>query len=298
MRMHDDEIDIDTHLVRALLADRFPRWADLPVRAVPSTGTDNAMFRLGDDLAVRLPRVGWAVKGVELEQRWLPVLAPHLPVAIPDPVALGAPACGYPWPWSVYRWLPGTNPVLDALADPHALAVAVADFVTALRAVDTTGAPAAGRGVPLARRDTGTRQAIAQLAGVVDTDAVTGAWEEALRAPVWDGEPVWVHGDLSPGNLLLTDDTLSAVIDFGALGVGDPACDLISAWNLLPPHARGTLRDALDADDATWARGRGWALTIALLQLPYYRDTNPGLAANARHVIDQVVADHITFGCR
>ncbi|WNV86802.1 aminoglycoside phosphotransferase family protein [Umezawaea sp. Da 62-37] len=298
MRMHDDEIDIDPPLVRALLAEHFPRWAGLPVRAVASTGTDNAMFRIGEDLAVRLPRVGWAVGGVELEQRWLPVLAPHLPVAVPEPVGLGAPACGYPWPWSVYRWLPGANPVVGALADPHGLATAVAGFVTALRAVDTAGAPAAGRGAPLAPRDGGTREAIAALTDVVDADAVTGAWEEALRAPEWTGEPVWVHGDLSPGNLLLTGDALTAVIDFGAMGLGDPACDLISAWNLLPADARDTFRGALDADDATWARGRGWALTIALLQLPYYRDTNPGLAANARHVIDQVVADHITFGCR
>ncbi len=153
--------------------------------------------------------------------------------------------------------------------------------------------------MPLARRDTGTREAIAELEGVIDTDAVTDAWEKALRAPQWTGDPVWLHGDLSPGNLLLSgDDELTAVIDFGALGVGEPACDLISAWNLLPADARDTFRGALDVDDATWARGRGWALSIALLQLPYYRDSNPGLAANARHVIDQVVADHITFGCR
>jgi aminoglycoside phosphotransferase (APT) family kinase protein len=152
--------------------------------------------------------------------------------------------------------------------------------------------------VPLARRDTPTREAIAALAGQIDTDAVTAAWEHALAAPAWDGPPVWAHGDLSPGNLLTGDGELTAVIDFSGIGVGDPACDLGVAWNLLVGDARTALRDALRVDDAQWARGRGWALSVALIQLPYYQVSNPGLAANSRHVIDQVIVDHITSGCR
>ncbi|MEO6083242.1 MAG: aminoglycoside phosphotransferase family protein [Umezawaea sp.] len=292
-RMHADEVPVDTALVAELIADQFPRWAGLPLVPVPSSGTDNRMFRLGDDLVARLPRIGWGADTVAREQRWLPRLAPHLPVAIPEPVALGVPGHGYPWPWSVYRWLPGANPT-SSTAGP--LVEAIAGFVTALRALDTTDAPAANRGVPLADRDTVTREAIDALAGRIDTAAVTAAWEHALRAPVWAGPPVWAHGDLSPGNLLTTGGRLTAVIDFGGIGVGDPACDLLVAWNLLVGDDRAALRAALDVDDAQWARGRGWALSVALVALPYYRVTNPALAANSRHVVAQVVEDHITSG--
>ncbi|MFD9737734.1 aminoglycoside phosphotransferase family protein [Umezawaea sp. NPDC059074] len=294
-RMHVDEVDVGPDLVRDLIARRFPRWAGLDVRPVASTGTDNAVFRLGDHLVARLPRIRGAHKNMALDQRWLPVLAPHLPVAIPEPVGLGEPDLGYPWAWSVYRWLPGEHPTAGA-AD--GLVPALAEFVTALRAVDTTDAPPAGRGRPLAGRDTATRAAIASLAGQVHTPVVTAAWEHALTALAWTGPPVWVHGDLTPGNLLTTDGALSGVIDFGATGVGDPACDLLVAWNLLTADGRARLRDALDVDDAQWARGRGWALTVALIALPYYRDTNPALAASSRHVIEQVTIDHITSGCR
>jgi aminoglycoside phosphotransferase (APT) family kinase protein len=292
-RMHADEVPVDTALVAALIADQFPRWAGLPLTAVASTGTDNRMFRLGDDLVVRLPRIGWGAAAVAHEQRWLPRLAPHLPVAIPEPVALGVPGRGYPWPWSVYRWLPGTNPTSSTAAP---LVDGIAGFVTALRALDTTDAPANNRGGPLAERDTATRRAIDALADRIDTAVVTDAWQRALGAPRWTGPPVWAHGDLSPGNLLTVDGRLTAVIDFAGVGVGDPACDLLVAWNLLVGDARVALRAALDVDDAQWARGRGWALSVALIALPYYRTSNPGLAANARHVITQVVRDHLTSG--
>ncbi|MFI7277749.1 aminoglycoside phosphotransferase family protein [Streptomyces sp. NPDC049879] len=282
-----------------------PRWADLPVAAVASTGTDNAMFRLGDDLAVRLPRIPGAVGNVTAEQHWLPRLAPHLPFAVPAPVGLGAPGEGFPWPWSVLRWLDGANPAVGRLAEPAALAAGLGRFVSALRDVPAGGGPAAGRGVPLARRDADTRAAIGELRALAaagtpegrdgrpfDLDAVTAAWDDALRAPAYTGPPVWVHGDLSPGNVLTGQDgRLTAVIDFGCLGTGAPDIDLMPAWNLLPAAARPALRAALGADDAAWARGRGWALSVALLQLPYYRETNPGLAASARHVIGEVLAD-------
>jgi aminoglycoside phosphotransferase (APT) family kinase protein len=232
------------------------------------------------------------VESVEHEQRWLPRLGPKLPVPAPEPVARGGPGAGFPWPWSVYRWLDGRNPVAGALEKPTALAEDLAAYVTTLRGIDPQGGPPNSRGVPLVSRDEFTRSAIAQLEGRVDTAAVTALWEEALRAPLRTAPPVWAHGDLSPGNVLVRDGRLAAVIDFGGVGVGDPAVDLIVAWNLLPASARATFRKAVGADDAEWARGRGWALSISLIQLPFYWDTNPVLAENSRHVIAEILAEN------
>jgi aminoglycoside phosphotransferase (APT) family kinase protein len=290
--LHADEIHTDPELVAQLLAGQFPHWAHLPVRRVASAGTDNALYRLGDDIVVRLPRIHWAVDSLDKEHQWLPRLAPRLPVAIPVPLAKGVPAHGYPWHWSVYRWLDGENPTIDHHGDPRQLAADLASFLTALQHIDPTGGPLAGRGGPLATRDEPTRAAIAALHGEVDTDAVIAAWEAALQAPPSTLPPCWIHADLSPGNVLLVRQRLSAVIDFSLVGLGDPACDLPIAWNLLPEHVRDLFRTTLGIDDATWARGRGWALSIALIQLPYYRDTNPTLAASARHVIREVLTYH------
>jgi aminoglycoside phosphotransferase (APT) family kinase protein len=296
-KMHADEWDVHPDLVRRLLDTQFPEWSDLALGRVPSAGTDNALYRLGDDMVVRLPRIQWAVEDVAKELRWLPTLQPFLPVSIPLPLGEGRPGEGYPWAWSVLQWLPGENPILGDLADPNSLAKELAQFVAALHQIDPTGGPRAERGVPLAERDAATRAAIGQLRGMIDIPATIVAWQEALQAPEWLRPGVWIHGDLSPGNLLLVDGRLSGVIDFGALGVGDPACDLIVAWNLLPAGAREVYREALKVDDATWARGLGWALSVALIQLPYYKETNPSLAANARHVIGEVLADHSSGRC-
>jgi aminoglycoside phosphotransferase (APT) family kinase protein len=297
-RMHADELDVDVALVRRLLAAQFPQWAGLPVEPVASAGTVNALFRLGAGMAVRLPRIGGGVQDVERERRWLPRLAPLLPVAIPVVLGEGRPAEGYPWPWSVYRWLDGENPSRDRLADPGALAADLAAFVAALRGVQPADGPPAYRGVPLATVDAEARTAIARLHGEVDADAAGAAWEAALRAPAWPGPPVWVHVDLMPGNLLVRDGRLSGVLDFATVGVGDPACDLVVAWYLLPAGARQAFRAAVDVDAATWARGRGWALSMALVQLPYYRDTNPVVAADARHVIGEVLREHVVDDAR
>ncbi|WP_155059949.1 aminoglycoside phosphotransferase family protein [Streptomyces blattellae] len=291
LKMRPDEVEIDAELVGRLIARQFPDWAGLPVARLESSGTENAMFRLGDDLVVRLPRHPGAVADVEHEQRWLPRLGPLLPAAVPEPVGRGVPGDGFPWAWSVFRWLDGHNPAVDALDDPGTLAGELAAFIGALRGMDPGGGPVGYRGIPLATRDTPTREALAQLTNTVDTDAVTALWEAALRVPGHSGPPVWAHGDLSPGNVLVADGRLSAVIDFGTLGVGDPAVDLIVAWNLLPASARATFRQALGVDDAEWARGRGWALSVSLIQLPYYWTTNPPLAANSRHVIKEILAE-------
>ena len=290
-KMHSDEVETDVALVRRLLAAQFPQWAALPIAPVPSAGTDNALYRLGDDMVARLPRIYWAVEDVDKEQRWLPRLAPHLPYAIPAPLANGLPGEGYPWRWSVYRWLDGEDAASAAIADPGQLATDLAQFVTALRRIDLPGGPPTSRGIPLAERDSDTRAAIASLDGMLDTDAVISAWEAALNTPVWDGPPVWIHGDLQPLNLLIQDGRLSAVIDFGALGVGDPACDLLAAWSFFSADTRVIFRAAQTVDDATWARGRGWALSIGLIARPYYQRTNPALANIARRSIDEVLAD-------
>jgi aminoglycoside phosphotransferase (APT) family kinase protein len=289
--MHDDELEIDAALVRRLLASQFPQWADLPLEHVVHFGTDNAIYRLGEEMSVRLPRIHWATGQVEREHRWLPTLAPHVPLAVPVPLAMGQPAEGYPWQWSVCTWLAGENPSFERLADPCEAARDLAGFIAALQTVDTAGAPRSGRGEPLVARDKETRAAIAALDGLVDTDALTAAWEADLRAPAWDRPPVWIHDDIAPANLLAVDGRVRGVIDW-APGVGDPAVELIVAWNLLAGESRDVFRATLGVDDATWRRGRGWAVSIALIQLPYYLHTNPVMVAGARHVIGEVLADH------
>jgi len=290
MKMHADEADIDVSLVRRLLAGQFPQWSDLLIERVRSAGTVNAIYRLGVGMAVRLPRVGRWAADLEKEYEWLPVLAPHLPLAVPEPLALGSPAEGYPWRWAVYRWLDGEDATRRPIADLNQAAIDLARFVSDLRRIDAAGAPPATRGA-LAARDVPTRRAIANLDGLIDTDAATAAWEVSLRAPAWDDAPVWTHGDLLATNLLVRDGRLSAVIDLGSAGAGDPAFDLLCAWSVLSAESRAVFRSASAVDDATWSRGRGFALSVALIQLPYYKDTNPVLAANARTVIGEVLAD-------
>jgi aminoglycoside phosphotransferase (APT) family kinase protein len=294
-KMHADELDIDVHLVHRLVASQFPHWADLPLAPVPSAGTDNAIYRLGAELVARLPRSPSRVAPLVNERTWLPRLG-TLPLAVPITVAEGAPGEGYPWTWSVYRWLEGDNPTLDRVADLERAAIDLAEFVRALQRLDPTGGPPPGehnfgRGEPLARRDDATRRAIGALHDELDVAAVTEAWEAALHASPWSGPPLWIHGDLSVGNLLASDGRLAAVIDFGCVGVGDPACDLMIAWTFLVSEVRGVFRSALAIDDATWARGRGWALSTALIALPYYMDTNPVMVRGARHTIAEVLAD-------
>lgn len=296
-RMHVDEVDTDAPLARRLLAAQFPQWAKLPIQPVPSAGTDNAIYRLGDDMAVRLPRIHGAALQVDKEHRWLPRLAPLLPLAIPVPLGKGTPADGYPWPWSVYRWLDGENATVERIAGSDHAATELGRFIAALQRVDPNGGPRPGehnsfRGVPLAVRDPPTRAAIGSLHSTLDTSAATAAWEAALRATAWQRAPVWIHGDLLAGNLLARQGRLSAVIDFGCLGVGDPACDVMAAWTFLSAESREVFRAALGVDDATWARGRGWALSFGLIALPYYRVSNPVLARIARRAIDEALADH------
>ncbi|MER5929471.1 aminoglycoside phosphotransferase family protein [Streptomyces sp. NPDC002054] len=294
-RLHADEPEIDEDLVRRLVRTRFPQWSGLPVTGVPSGGTSNVMYRLGTDMVVRLPRTAGAAVDVDTEHHWLPRLAPQLPTAVPVPLGRGEPAEGYPWPWSVYRWLEGETPLSTAAdaepaADAGPLAADLAGFITALRAVDPAGGPAAYRSEPLAARDAATRNALAELYEELDTAGATAVWEAALEAPGWTRPPAWIHADLQPGNVLTVRGRLSAVLDFGCLGLGDPAVDTIAAWYILPASARDGFRAAVGADEAMWARGRGWALSIALMELRYYRESKPEMAATARRVITELLS--------
>jgi aminoglycoside phosphotransferase (APT) family kinase protein len=292
-KMHADEIDTDVALVRRLLAGQFPHWADLAINPVVSYGTDHDIYRLGDDLAARLPRIGWAIKQAAKEAEWLPKLAPHLPLAVPVQLAMGHPAEGYPFEWSIYQWLRGEN-ANGTIDDLDQAAVALAAFVNALRQIDTTDAhprPRGSRGAPLAELDEQVRHSIAELGDRVDSNAALLSWEESVNASEWDGDEVWVHGDLLPGNLLVVAGRLSAVIDFGCLNVGDPACDLQPAWNVFAGDSRTRYRNELQVDGASWLRGRGWALCQAVVALPYYWDTNSGMIRQASHALAQVLAD-------
>lgn len=292
-KMYPEEVDVDLSLARRLVAGQFTQWADLPITEFPSAGTDHAIYRLGDELAVRLPRRPSAVPALAKERLWLPRFAQLLPLAIPVPLAQGAPAEGFPFPWSVYRWLDGQNVADHPVADAEDAAARLGRFVAALQRIDTTGAPPTFRGGPLSALDGRVRGEIRDLGaeGLLDPDVATAEWEAAIAAPAWEGPPVWVHADLNPVNLLACGGRLTAVIDFGELGTGDPAIDLLPAWAWLTAWTRDLFRSQVGADDGTWVRGRGWALGLGVGAVHYYRHTNPVLAAIGQHAITQIAAD-------
>jgi aminoglycoside phosphotransferase (APT) family kinase protein len=285
------EVPIDASLVRRLLRSQFPPLSGLTVHPVHSAGLDNSIYRLGADLAVRLPRRRIGADQTEKEHQWLPALGPQLPLAVPVPVGKGAPGEGYPWHWSVCPWLPGEIAALTPVADMGQTALTLARFVRALRAADPAGGPVSSfRGVPLAARDQVSRASIAILGDSLDFRTALAIWDAAVAEPAWAGVPVWMHGDLHPANLLVSNGELTGVIDFGLLGVGDPACDLMVAWTYLSADVRPAFRAALDVDDSTWVRGRGWALHLGLMAAAYSAD-NPVLGNVGRYTISAVLAD-------
>ena len=286
-KMHVDELEIDEPLVRRLLIDQFPEWADLPLRRVEPAGTDNAIFRLSEEWMVRLARRNGPTRPGGKEFDWLPKLAPLVPLEIPVPVAQGRPTDNYPWFWDVFTWVEGTpTPIGDI--DPIIAARDLARFVAALQRVDPSGAPG-GRGIPLAERDEEVRFWLARFDG---DPAVGRGWERALAAPAWEGPPVWHHGDLDARNWLVRDRRISAVIDWEAMGIGDPACDVMVAWKLHSGEARDAFREALPTDDATWERARGWALSQAVAALAYYTPENePTLYREAEAWLELVLLE-------
>ena len=294
MKASDQIRTIDEPLVRALVDGQFPRWSDLPLRRTLSAGTDNAIFRLGEGLAVRLPMRESAAPQAEREQRWLPRLAPALPLEIPTPVAAGRPGEAYPWAWSVCPWMAGVD---AAAAPPLDLTQAgrdLGEFVAALGRIDASGGPAAGRankgrGLPLALLGERVRADIAALGAEINGAAVLDAWEEAVAAPAHRGHGTWIHGDLHPSNLLVRDGRIAGVLDFGLLGVGDPACDLFVAWSYLDGPARRVFQHATEAGEAAWLRGRGWAIFSAVIALAFHLHSNPTLCAMSRRTLAEVL---------
>jgi aminoglycoside phosphotransferase (APT) family kinase protein len=287
MTMHGNELPVGEPLVRRLLAEQLPEWAELPLVRVEPAGTDNAIFRLGDELAVRLPRLNGRSEPGGREREWLPRVAPLLPVETHLPVAEGRPSDGFPWYWDVYTWVDGeTCSVLDI--DPVQAARDLARLIHAFRGIDPAGAPA-GRGVPLADRDASVRKWLPNLA---DDGRLAAAWERALAVPPWDGPPVWSHGDLDARNWLVRDGRIAAVVDWGCMGVGDPAVDVMVAWKLSSAEARAVFREALDVDDDTWARARGWALSQGIGATAYYTlENNRVLVLDGRRWIDDALSD-------
>jgi aminoglycoside phosphotransferase (APT) family kinase protein len=299
------EGDIAPGVAARLIAAQFPEWAHLPVVPVALDGSDNRTFRLGDELSVRLPSGDAYVAQIEKEYRWLPVLARHLPLAIPEPVATGRPGSGFPRPWSIYRWIEGNHASIDRIANLTEFAADLAAFLAALHSIDASDGPAPGahnffRGGPVATYDEQSREAIQRLADELDAVAATEVWETAL-ASTWDRSPVWVHGDVTGSNLLVAEGGLRAVLDFGCCAVGDPACDLVMAWTFFDGESRDAFRRGVPLDDATWARGRGWALWKALRTIVEEREGRGdadvaarrfGWRGGAREVVDAVITDH------
>jgi aminoglycoside phosphotransferase (APT) family kinase protein len=277
--------------VRQLVAEQFPRWADLPVRPVADGGWDNYTFHLGSRMSVRLPSAAEYALAVDKEHRWLPVLARQLPLPVPVPLAQGEPGAGYPFAWSVCPWLDGEPARVERIADPVRFAVELAGFLAALQRVDVSDGPRPGkhnwfRGGTLRTFDGLAQRALAVLDGQVDVGLARKVWQNALDAR-WDGVERWLHGDVARGNLLLRDGQLAAVIDFGTCGVGDPACDLAVAWTLLSADGRAAFRDRLSVDEATWARGRGWALWKMLATCSYDQAD-----ADARRALGEIFSDY------
>ena len=289
--------EIDVSLARRLVDSQFPQWAGLPITTVEVDGWDNRTFRLGSELTVRLPSGSWYARQVEKEQRWLPVLAGELPLPIPAPVAQGAPEHGYPYAWSVYRWIEGEIALRAEIADLSAFAAALARFLIALARIDATGGPAPGqhnffRGGPLTTYEQETHDAIETLGDEIPRDDVRRVWADAMST-TWDRDPVWFHGDVAGGNLLVRDGRLAAVLDFGSSGVGDPACDVVIAWTRFAGRSREAFRAELGADAGTWSRGRGWALWKALISLRGDLERGaPEAADEQRRIIAEVLADH------
>ena len=294
-RMHDEEVEIDHELVRQLLRSQFPEVAPLRLVRVPAWGTDHAIFRLGDEWSVRLPKIHWAAGQGEKEKRWLSKLSPYLPVEVPVPYAVGEAAFGYPFRWYISPWIEGQHPSVDGTTDLKRLAIDVATFVKALQQIGTTDAPRpqpGQRGGPLQAADAATRESAERLRGETDVDALLAVWYTGLRAPAWTGPAVWVHGDLSDGNLLLRDGHLSGVIDWGGLVAGDPAVELMIAWNLFDRDSRQVYRESLGfVDDAMWLRGRAWAVSAAVQALPYYRETNQDIVDRSWRAVRAVLED-------
>ena len=288
-KMHQNELDITENLVRELINQQCRQYSQLPLKRIPSSGTVHALYRLGAKLVVRLPRIE-ATNGIEKEWAWLKHLAPYLNIPISEPIFHGSPTDIYPWPWLISYYHFGSNPKFEKENEYNWLAIALADFLNEFHIIPLIeDAPQSRRGVSLKNMDQQTRKEIVKLGDEFDTVKLTRLWQSLCDLPEWQHTPVWVHGDVLPGNILIEHKKLSAVIDFSDVGIGDPACDTIIAWALFNKKSRIVFKEQLEnIDENTWLRGKGWALSLAAIMLPYYKNTNPDFAALARRMLSQI----------
>ncbi len=298
--MHRDEVTVGVDVMIGMIGDQFPDWSHLPIRPVPSSGTDNTLFRVGEELVARLPRRPSAVGAVEREWRCLPVISGAVPVRVPTPVAVGQPTTAFPFPWLISIWIEGQDLLAATAAGQSVDRVLLADdlsrFVNELHHIRPVDGPISFRGAPVAAQDENVRRSINLLVegdqlSTTQAEQLRSVWAETVSLPQWTAPPVWVHADLLAGNLLVRDGRLDAVIDFGGVGVGDPACDFLQAWSLFDCDSRARFRSLVDANEITWLRARGWALCQAVMAWPYYLDTNQAMVAIGRRAIDEILAE-------
>ncbi len=286
-------IEINLALVRKLVKEQFPQWSSLPIYPVEPGGNDNKTFRLGSEMSVRLPSAQRYAAQVEKENTWLPFLGQHIHLPISAPIAQGKPNDDFPWNWSVCKWLEGETASKERIKDMKQFANDLAQFLKELQSIDCSNGPLAGahnfyRGGSLSVYDLETRQAVEQQQNVFDELTLLGIWNKALETQ-WTKEPVWVHGDIAPGNLLVDKNgRLCAVIDFGILGVGDPACDLAIAWTFFDNESRQVFKESLSLDQGTWDRARGWAFWKTLITLVQSRNDKE-LTTELGKIMDAII---------
>ncbi|OGB97496.1 acetyltransferase [candidate division TM6 bacterium RIFCSPHIGHO2_12_FULL_36_22] len=290
-------LEITLSLVKNLITEQFPQWAHLPIKPVEVSGWDNRTFYLGTEMSIRLPSAQCYAAKVQIEQKWLPILAPHLSFRIPKPLAMGQPSKNYHFNWSIYRWIEGKNANILTIDESHLkhIALQLAQFLNELHKIDPTDGPLAGphnfyRGGSLQVYDSETRSALSQLQDFINVEAAKSVWKKALSSR-WDKSPVWIHGDLSAGNILIKDNQLTAVIDFGGMGIGDPACDLVIAWTFLKNESRKAFKTCVDLDSETWARARGWALWKALITLVPLKNKTNLEALKQKNIIEEIISE-------
>lgn len=292
MKMHDNEVNIDKDIIYQLLSEQKPEWAMVNIVPISSDGSDHALFRLGSEYVMRLPRVARAVKGIDKEVKWVSALASHLSTPISEPIFKGAPSEQYPFPWLVNKWCEGHNPDFEKNNEYSILATELAEFLNQLHGIKIPDGPISRRGVALNYLNTDVKVALKKIDAELDVSLIVSLWQQLMNTDEWIQEPAWLHGDFLQGNILVNNHHLSGVIDFSDLGMGDPACDLIIAWSLLNKDSRKTFKDNLDnIDENTWQRGRGWALSIALIMLSYYKDRSPYFTTLAKHMIRELTSE-------
>lgn len=288
--------EINTELVKKLIKEQFPQWSDLPINPVVKSGNDNRTFHLGNEMSVRLPSAERYALQVEKEQLWLPKLKPHISLPISVPIAKGGPGEGYPWKWSVCQWIEGNSVNTRNIQDMNQFAIDLAKFLKELQSIEKAGAPLAGkhnfyRGGSISVYDEETRTAIRNKRNILDNKAISKIWNKALESE-WREKPVWVHGDIAPGNLLVDNEgKLSGVIDFGVMGVGDPSCDLAIAWTFFDDESRQVFKKSMALDEETWIRGRGWALWKSLITYDAFYKKDTEVSLEMERIIGTITKD-------